>query len=249
MCLIIFSFLYTFIDYYTNWYVLLFCCHNFCFRYGSNKVTLKSLTNKRPDKESCSFWVTFNIIIVELDVLRWSYSTANTEVRLNEALSSSYHQTTKEMYPVIYLEAYGNVINAICKHIKNIFTDWIKQKYYGNSLSILKEWYKRDFHWERLTVQIVQFATFLDINWYVNYKVVWIINKFWEISKPGTVVTWSNKTRKTTSCHVCKQGHKQTIIFIGETCLKHLINTTRRELVKPLHVITCCCKKMTNYDY
>ena len=57
-------------------------------------------------------------------------------------------------------------------------------------------------------VQIVQFATFLDVNWYVDYKVVWIINKFWKISKPGTVVIWSNKTRETTSCHACKQGHK-----------------------------------------
>ena len=76
------------------------------------------------------------------------------------------------MHRVIYFEAYVNVINGIkeCfhqpdseiyKHIQNIFNNGVNQKCYEDSLSILKM-YERNFHWENLTVQLGQFAAFLD---------------------------------------------------------------------------------------
>ena len=50
----------------------------------------------------------------------------------------------------------------IYKHTKNIFINAVNQKCYEDSLSILKEMYEKNFHWENLTVQLGQFATFLD---------------------------------------------------------------------------------------
>ena len=77
------------------------------------------------------------------------------------------------MYRVIYFEAYDNVIKGITerfhqadfeiyKHIQNIFINAVNQKCYEDSLSILKEMCERDFHWDNLTVQLRQFAAFLD---------------------------------------------------------------------------------------
>ena len=48
------------------------------------------------------------------------------------------------------------------KHAQNIFFDAVNQKCYEDSLIILKEMYERDFHCEYLTVQLGQFAFFLD---------------------------------------------------------------------------------------
>ena len=81
-------------------------------------------------------------------------------------------KTHHVMYRVIYFEAYDNVINgikerfhrldfAIYKHIQNIFINAVNQKCYEDSLSILKEMYERNI-WENLTVQLGQFAAFLD---------------------------------------------------------------------------------------
>ena len=50
----------------------------------------------------------------------------------------------------------------ISKHMHNIFINAVNQKCYDDSLSILNEMYKRNFHWENLTVQLGQFATVLD---------------------------------------------------------------------------------------
>ena len=50
----------------------------------------------------------------------------------------------------------------IYKHIQNIFINSVNQKFYEDSLSILKELYERNFCWENLTVQLGQFAAFLD---------------------------------------------------------------------------------------
>ena len=44
----------------------------------------------------------------------------------------------------------------------NIFINAVNQKIYEDFLSIFKEMYERNFHWENLTVQLGQFATFLD---------------------------------------------------------------------------------------
>ena len=77
------------------------------------------------------------------------------------------------MYRVIYLETYDNVINGIkerfhqldfeiYKHIQNIFINAFNQKCYEDSLCTLKEMYERNFHWENLTIQLGQFAAFLD---------------------------------------------------------------------------------------
>ena len=38
----------------------------------------------------------------------------------------------------------------------------VNQKYYEDSLSILNEMCEKKFHWENLTVQLRQFAAFLD---------------------------------------------------------------------------------------
>ena len=43
-----------------------------------------------------------------------------------------------------------------------ILINAVNQKCYEDSLSILKEMYERNFHWENLTVQLGQFAAFLD---------------------------------------------------------------------------------------
>ena len=77
------------------------------------------------------------------------------------------------MYRVIFLEAYDNVINGfkerlhqpyfeIYKHIQNIFINAVNKKCYEDSLSLLKEMHERNFHWGNLTVQLDQFAAFLD---------------------------------------------------------------------------------------
>ena len=74
------------------------------------------------------------------------------------------------MYRVIYFEAYDNVINGIKEpfhqpdfeiYKQNIFINGVNQKCYDDSLSILKM-YERNFHCENLTVQLGQFADFLD---------------------------------------------------------------------------------------
>ena len=44
----------------------------------------------------------------------------------------------------------------------NIFINAVNQKIYEDFFSIFKEMYERNFHWENLTVQLGQFATFLD---------------------------------------------------------------------------------------
>ena len=70
--------------------------------------------------------------------------------RFDESSSPHYHQSPKEMYPVIYFDVHDNVINGakerfhqpdseICKHINNIFIDAINQKCYEDSFSILKK--------------------------------------------------------------------------------------------------------------
>ena len=70
----------------------------------------------------------------------------------------------------MYFEAYDNVINGIKEafhqphfeiYKQNIFINRVNQKCYEDSLSILKM-YERNFHWENLTVQLGQFAAFLD---------------------------------------------------------------------------------------
>ena len=87
------------------------------------------------------------------------------------------------MYRVIYFKAYDNVINGIkerfhqpdfeiYKHTQSVFINVVNQKYYEDSLSILKkeineieeikEMYEINFHWENLTVQLGQLAVFLD---------------------------------------------------------------------------------------
>ena len=43
-----------------------------------------------------------------------------------------------------------------------ILINAVNQKCYEDSLSILKEMYERNFNWENLTVQLDQFAAFLD---------------------------------------------------------------------------------------
>ena len=43
-----------------------------------------------------------------------------------------------------------------------ILINAVNQKCYEDSLSILKEMYERNFHWKNLTVQLGQFAAFLD---------------------------------------------------------------------------------------
>ena len=77
--------------------------------------------------------------------------------------------TNQVMYRIIYFEASDNVINGIkerfhqpdfeiYKHIQNIFVHAVNQKCYEDSLSIPKEMYERNFHWENLTVQLGRFA-------------------------------------------------------------------------------------------
>ena len=64
---------------------------------------------------------------------------------------------------VLYLEAYDNLINSIkerfhqpdfeiYKHIQNTFINAVNQKCFEDSLSILKEIYERNCHWENLIV-------------------------------------------------------------------------------------------------
>ena len=78
------------------------------------------------------------------------------------------------MYRVIYFECYDNVINGIkerfhepdfeiYKHIQNIFINAVNQKCYEcyDSLSILKQMYEINFHWENLTVQLGQLGCLL----------------------------------------------------------------------------------------
>ena len=50
----------------------------------------------------------------------------------------------------------------IYKHIQNIFINAVNQKCCEDSLSILKEMYERNFHWDNITVQLRQFAAFSD---------------------------------------------------------------------------------------
>ena len=46
--------------------------------------------------------------------------------------------------------------------MQNIFINAVNQKCYEDSLSLLIEIYKKNFHWENLTVPLGQFAAFLD---------------------------------------------------------------------------------------
>ena len=50
----------------------------------------------------------------------------------------------------------------IYKHIQNIFINSVNQKFYEDSLGMLKETYERNSHWENLTVRLGQFAAFSD---------------------------------------------------------------------------------------
>ena len=95
-----------------------------------------------------------NITIVELDVDDPILPRQRKlPKRFDESSSPHYHQTPKEMYRVIYFEAYDNVINGIkehfhqpdfeiYKHIQDIFVNAVNQKCYKASLSILKEMYE-----------------------------------------------------------------------------------------------------------
>ena len=67
------------------------------------------------------------------------------------------------IYRALYFEAYDNVINTIkerfhqpdfeiFKNIQNIFINAVNQKCCEDSLSILKEIYERNSHWENLIV-------------------------------------------------------------------------------------------------
>ena len=113
-------------------------------------------------KISCS-----QVILRPVRNCPWSSHEFFILVKTGQMNNTQLERTTHHdvMYRVIYFEAYDNVINGITerfhqadfeiyKHIQNIFINAINQKCYEYSLSILKEMYKINFHWENLTVQL-----------------------------------------------------------------------------------------------
>ena len=77
------------------------------------EIVLKSLT-KKSDEEFCKFCEALNNAIVGLDVDDHILLQQRKLPKcFDENLSTTYRQTPKEMYRVIYFEAYYNVINAI----------------------------------------------------------------------------------------------------------------------------------------
>lgn len=77
------------------------------------ETVLKSLT-KNSDEEFCKFCEALNNAIVGLDVDDHILLQQRKLPKcFDESLSTTYRQTPKEIYRVIYFEAYDNVINAI----------------------------------------------------------------------------------------------------------------------------------------